>query len=133
MKVGVTQEGYLRISITCREQRELKRLMRESENPDSDSFMCDYMEQLTANSEYEWVRPEWCGDLTDAPMLGILGEETPLPEGVDQVFYNVVGHWDDTTWYTPVLYRWAWMGYMLESLIGRLADKREVILEGGKL
>lgn len=29
----------------------------------------EFFEGITANSELEWIDAEWCGDLTDAPIL----------------------------------------------------------------
>jgi hypothetical protein len=133
MKVGLTLKGALRISITCKEQRELRAIMRESENPDSDYLMHEYMEQLTCNSDYDWIDPAWTGDLTDAPMLGHFGEEKELPEGADQVYYHVTGAWDGKIWHEPVTHRWAWMGYETESFLGRLVKYREIFLEGGPM
>ena len=36
-----------------------------------DDTMYEFFEHLVCNSELEWITPEWTGDLTDAPMLGI--------------------------------------------------------------
>lgn len=33
------------------------------------------LNSLIANSDLEWIRPEECGDLTDAPILGYRDEE----------------------------------------------------------
>ncbi len=43
--------------------------------PDED-FTCieDALGHLIANSELDWIRPEECGDLTDAPILGYRNE-----------------------------------------------------------
>jgi len=40
----------------------------------SDAQLADILEPLTCNSELDWVLPEYTGDLTGAPMLGIYGE-----------------------------------------------------------
>ena len=104
-------------------------LREEEQNNDdfhSDNFMFDFMEGFIGNNEYVWIAPETCGDLTSAPMLGILSEEEPLPEGAGQngsgwvISGPNLGH--------QVTERWAWMMYQIQSLQGELAQKGKVIL-----
>lgn len=70
-----------------------------------DDVMGDVFENMIANSELDWVRPEDTGDLTDAPMLGIVGNEG---EQVEK-FYG--RNFNDQ----PILERWAFMGYQIDS------------------
>ena len=51
---------------------------------DSDDFLHELLEPLVANDEYAWL-PDGCtGDLTSAPMLGVLGDEIPGPDDTDE-------------------------------------------------
>jgi len=61
------------------------------------------MEFLIYNSELEWIDPSETGDLTDAPMLGIRGE-------------------DET-----VLERWAFMSYQIRSFCDDLLTTGEAV------
>lgn len=137
MRDKILENGDMELSITCREQRELRALKRESPDTfDSDNFMYDYLEDLTSNSELEWIRPEYIGALTSAPILGIHGEDRPLQEGEDSDLLHVVGAWEDDagvrqTWVQDVLGAWAWMSYQVESLQGELLANRKAILTKG--
>lgn len=137
MRYKILENGNMELSITCREQRELRALKRESPDTfDSDSFMYDYLEDLTCNSELEWTQAEYIGALTSAPILGIYGEARPLQEGEDSDLLHVVGAWPDDagvhqTWVEDVLEAWAWMDYAVESLQGELLANRKAILTKG--
>lgn len=76
----------------------------------TDKAMYEFFEHLVCNSELNWIAPEWTGDLTDAPMLGI-------------------AEWSDLT--PNVAERWAWMPYAVNSLLEKLRDKGEAVLIGG--
>lgn len=98
----------------------------------SDRAMQEFLEPLVCNSELNWVLPEWTGDLTDAPMLGILGQLTTTPGGM------FAGCWPDNAgktqaWHHPVLERWLFADYMLRSPLEDLRDKGEVEFIGGPL
>jgi hypothetical protein len=58
----------------------------------------DFLDPLICNSELDWIDPAECGDLTEAPMLGILDEEGNVIE------------------------RWAYMDYQVRSFLNDLAD-----------
>lgn len=103
-----------------------------NENFQSDMAMHDFLEPLVCNSELNWIRPEWTGDLTDAPMLGILGNVTTTPGGL------VAGCRPDAqgkmqTWHHPVVERWAFLDYALRSPLEDLRDKGVVEFIGGPL
>ena len=76
-----------------------------------DVTMHEFFEHLVCNSELEWITPEWTGDLTDAPMLGIC-------------------EWRDGGEH-EVIERWAWMSYAVRSLLEELRDKGVAVLVGG--
>ena len=92
------------------ERAELREL---GEEVDRDYRMFEFCEYLIANSELAWIQPEWTGDLTDAPMLGIC------------------------EWWNceepEVIERWAWMDYAVRSLLEELRDKGVAVLVGGPL
>jgi len=101
--------GKLVITIDADEQAELRELI----------------EPLVCNSELQWINPEDTGDLTDAPMLGILGEESTEntgPFGAIQC-----GFWDGKPRFQPILNRWAFMESALRSPLEDLLEKGEVV------
>ncbi len=64
----------------------------------------EILEDLLANSCLEWIQPEECGDLTDAPILGFRDEEG-----------KATGE------------RWGFMDYALRSFCEDLRYKGEAI------
>lgn len=66
----------------------------------AESTMFDVFEKLISNSELDWIRPEECGDLTDAPILGIRDR-------------------DDET----VVERWGYMDYQVKSPLNDLLNR----------
>lgn len=103
---------------------------------DTDDFMLDFFESLLANSALQWISPAQSGDLTDAPMLAILGEPIPGPEnpsdGEAQGMIHV-GRWDDKSWYEPILKRWAFMSYQVKSPQRELMERGFCTWEGDEL
>jgi hypothetical protein len=67
----------------------------------------EILESLICNSELEWIDPADTGDLTDAPMLGIRG--------------------DDET----ILERWAFMSYQVRSFCDDLLTTGEAVFING--
>lgn len=61
------------------------------------------LESLLANSELEWIAPEDCGALTDAPILGVWE-------------YNEDGH------QIKVLAAWGFMDYQVRSFLDDLIE-----------
>lgn len=55
------------------------------------TYACEaeVLEHLVCNSELDWVRPEECGDLTDAPMLGIRDDAGTVTERWGYMDYQV--------------------------------------------
>jgi len=64
----------------------------------------EILEDLLANSDLNWIQPEECGDLTDAPILGFRDEEG-----------KATGE------------RWGFMDYALRSFCEDLRDKGETV------
>lgn len=114
------EEDRLIITISRDEQRAIQRRYKEDEFFQSDATMEDFFEPLVCNSELDWVSPQFTGDLTSAPMLGIHGEEEDWNDDLPN---------SDSR---PILYRWAYMDYALRSPLEDLRLKREVIFQGGE-
>ena len=126
MTVEFDNVGNMILSVDAEERALLQTL--KDEDPDAfvtDGFMFDYFEDFIGNNEYQWTRPEYCGALTDAPMLAIYGTERALKECEDQEYLNIVGRWDNTTWVEDVEQAWAFMDYQVTS-------PQEQLLETGK-
>ena len=81
-----------------------------------DTTMYDLLGDLIANSELQWIDAGQAGygDLTDAPMLGVLEND-----GGDC-------QCDHCCMWT----RWAFMDYQVCSVQGRLADDGRVVFQG---
>lgn len=140
MKAHVDNFGRLVMTVTKREQQSLKAAHRRCESGfDSDDFMHDLLDQLVTNDEYAWL-PQGCtDDLTTAPMLGLLGEEMPGPDEIQDATSGIglvhVGCWHHEgrlrQMYRPVLKRWAFMSYQVTSPQRELAERGECVWEGG--
>ena len=96
-----------------------------------DAIMHNVFEPLICNSELEWIDPKSTGDLTSAPMLGILGK-TKNADHVPFPCLNM-GHWDGRDWACKIASRWAFMDYQVRSVLEDLRDNGEVIFVGGDL
>jgi|SRR5688572_8467707 len=114
------------------ERKELREIQECGGDCQCDVSMHDFLEPLTCNSELEWIPEGVTGDLTSAPMLGILGEPTPGAGGI------LAGRWPDSAgisqgWFQPILERWAFMDYQVRSVLEDLRDKGEAVFVGGPL
>ncbi len=81
----------------------------------TDAMMGDVFEWLLCNSELQWIDPAVCGDLTDAPILGILGEvenRKDCPRGCGAVLVGSDGIFIQAA---PVVARWGYMSYQVRS------------------
>jgi hypothetical protein len=146
MQWKIDEQGRLVITVTKKEQRSLQAVMGldevgECELPfDSDAFLSELLEPMVTNDEYVWLHGGCTDDLTDAPMLGVLGEEIPGPDNLDDAIglglYHV-GCWHHRgrlrQMYHPVLKRWAFMDYQITSPQKQLAETGECVWEGGDL
>lgn len=117
------EPGALVITADPEDLKRLKELKEEHENFVCDDVMYEVFERLVCNSELEWIDPADTGDLTDAPMLGILGE---TEKGLAVAGYKHVGFWDGYSRRCPILSRWAFMSYQVISV-------QEVLLRDGKV
>jgi hypothetical protein len=88
--------------------------------------LTDWLESLVCNSELQWVTGETSGDLTSAPMLGILGDEmrANVIKENDIKHFGLIqcGHDRNGAWFQPILERWAFMDYQVRSVLEALRD-----------
>lgn len=120
MKATFNQDrSQLTITVDEEEQNILKQA-QEEEGFDSDAYMYDLFESFIGNSEFSWIQPEICGDLTSAPMLGILGEEE---DGEPEEGYLTTG----PNRREKVEERWGFMMYALVSVQSELANHGKVM------
>lgn len=103
------------LSVSLAEQIELRAMGSEIHQ---DSTLFDFCEKLVCNSELDWVRPEWTGDLTDAPMLGV-------------VFWGDDADERSASFVPTVEERWGWTDYQVRSLLEQLRDHGTAVLVGG--
>jgi hypothetical protein len=92
------------ITVDSEDQKILRKIRDEA--PDefrSDNTLYECFEELICNSELQWVDPADTGDLTSAPMLGVLDESEEIVE------------------------RWAFMDYQVRSPLEDLADSGRVV------
>ncbi len=121
--------GFMRVSVSPELREELRKSKEDSESGfGSDQFEHEVMADAFCNSDYDWIRPEECGDLTDAPMFGLRGSEIPVPTGLDRHQRNklhITGYNSETDFGTfqPVIKRWAFMDYALWSFCELFVDK----------
>jgi hypothetical protein len=105
------------------EDRQELRTMRDS---DPDWGCCtmetEVCEHLLANSELHWLSAADTGDLTDAPILGILGsfDEEKTREQVGPHGAVHIGGDEGGAWYAPILERWGYEPYQVRSFLDDL-------------
>ena len=120
-------DDRLTVTADADDRAELAQL--KADDPDgfgSDEYMFDFFEGLMANSELDWIDPFDTGDLTDAPILGILGSDREFSSGP---FGSVPsGFWNNHNWYRPILRRWGFMDYAVRSMLDDLLDRGEAVL-----
>lgn len=106
----------------------------EPDHFDTDDVMYDWFEPIVCNSDLTWCHPAHTGDLTDAPMLCMLGEQV---EGYDQrpIFLPGGMHIDSQgSGYIdghPIVKRWAFMAYAIATPQRQLLETLECRWEGG--
>jgi hypothetical protein len=127
MKHTILENGDLRIDITPCEQIELNAMMKTVDNPNTDEFMYDLLEPLICNSELQWIRPEEIGALTDAPILGIRGQERLAKDGERLIDKQVTAQSFGKTFVEDVEKAWAFMDYQIRSVQQDLAENGYVI------
>jgi len=96
------------IEVTEQEQKELREL--STFQIASNQALWDFLEPLVCNSELDWIQPEQCGDLTDAPILGI---QKALPRGLGKRY--------------SVSERWGYEPYQVRSPLEDLRDNGRAV------
>lgn len=127
MKYEISPDrSQLIISIDDDEQKVLSNM----DELDSDNAMYDFLDSLIANSELSWLRAEDTGDLTDAPILGILGEETVAGEGFTGPHgFVLTGGNGGETCACPILERWGFSKYQIVSVLEELKRHKKVVFQ----
>jgi len=123
----ISEDGSTLTIIADDEEREKLRQMR-GEDPDkfgTTESLTEAIESLLCNSDLNWIDPMDTGDLTDAPMFGILGEETT--EGKGPFGSVLVGSYGEkgkppVPWYQPIIGRWAYMDYQIKNPLEELIE-----------
>jgi hypothetical protein len=143
MNWQIDEDGKLVITITKKEQRHLNALQRRDEegrcNPafNSDDFLYDLLMPMFTDDSFTWLPEGTTGDMTSAPIIGVLGDEMPGPP-TDKAecsgLYHC-GRWEVDgelrEIYQPVLSRWAFMDYALSSPQQELAETGRCEWDGG--
>lgn len=126
-------ENRLTLEADESERAELRETL--AERPDyfgTNGHEYEFCEGITANSELEWIDAEWCGDLTDAAILGITGSED-IPESKTKGFtephygWRNVGRWDGENQFAPILQRWGYEPYQVRSFLTDLMDTGKAV------
>ena len=102
MRFEETDGGNLVVYV---DKSERKNLRLHGDIIQTDNFMHEWFDNFLHEVEWDWIRPEENGDLTDAPILGIPGE----PDR-----------------------RYGFMGYCFASVLEELRDKGHCIFLGPK-
>jgi hypothetical protein len=134
------------ITLTKTEQRRLQAYMRRDRKGDleapepafeSDDFLYDLIQVMFTDDCFAWLPEGTTGDMTSAPILGILGDEMagpPKDESQCSGLYHC-GRWEVDgelrEMYQPVLQRWAFMDYALTSPQRQLAETGRCEWQGG--
>lgn len=131
MKHEILPNGCLKITCSDEDRANLRELLDER-RPGRD-IEAEALENLLANSELMWVDPADTGDLTSAPMLGILGEDgvKDITLFVENFGLFYLGSDGFNTHVAPIIARWAWMHYAVRSFVEELIEKGECVWEGG--
>lgn len=130
MKYTISPDRKI-LTLTCTPEEQAT--LREMEQEDLFTLEAEseFLEELLANSELDRIDPCETGDLTDAPLLGILDSKT-FPEDrryldrPDAIGWHHVGHWGEKDQWQPILERWGYMDYQAQSFLEELRDRGTV-------
>lgn len=119
-----TDRKRLTILANAEDRERIKLVIETGENEQGVTCdLSDILEPIVCNSELEWISEGATGDLTSAPMLGILGEVRPYfhrDKGLPHVYAgpNLI---------QEIVERWAFMDYQVRSVLEDLRDKGEAV------
>jgi len=126
------EDNRLILSVDATEQAVLREI--HDDNPDEfdrDHVMHDILENLVTNDSFYWIDAGSTGDLTDAPMLALLGDEERGEYAECSGLWHC-GCYAGQAIYQPVLYRWAFMDYALSTPQRELMETGRAIWDGGR-
>lgn len=137
-------ESTLVLTVNKREQRWLQAAQRRDERGecrprfDTDDFLYDMLGPMFTDDCFTWLPEGTTGDMTAAPILGVLGSEIPGPptdKALCSGLYHC-GRWEVEgelrEMYQPCLQRWAYMDYALSSPQRELAETGRCEWQGGE-
>lgn len=133
---------YGLLVMTCdeEERQALQTAHDEDEDRfDTDDFMVDLFEPMVCNDCFSWLPEGVTGDLTSAPMLGVLGCEERAKRRCGRDWRRLCGSglypcgFDGRQQIVqPVLYRYAFMDYALRSPQRDLLEEGRAVWTGGE-
>lgn len=120
--------AQLRLTADPEERELLRQLATDLEGEPLSRLESEAMEYLLCNSELCWVDPADTGDLTDAPIIGILGsDEARTREQKGPFGAQMCGGDEGGDWYVPIIARWGFMSYALRSFVSDLIENGEAV------
>ena len=117
--------GTLTLAADDAARAEILELVEEEMDRGWQWLEVEALEILIANSELQWLEPSDTGGLTDAPILGVIGEETREKTGPFGVI--CVGGDEKGPIFSPILERWGFMQYETRSFLEDLMETGEAV------
>ena len=120
--------GTLILTADEETRKEIRELVEDEREKGWQWLEVEALDWLTSNSELQWVTALDTGDMTDAPMLGIVAsedEETRENRGPFGAVY--VGRDKKGPIYAPILERWGFMDYAVRSFLEDLMNAGEAV------
>jgi hypothetical protein len=123
------QDGKLVFTVDQEDRKLLAQFKQEAgDNWESDGVMYDIFEPVICNSELDWLSSTDTGDLTEAPLLGVLA---PRPVRERQGACVFTGFDPVGPLYYPIVGRWAFMDYERMSPQEKLLRDGVCVFTGG--
>ena len=117
--------GTLTLAADDAARAEIRELVEEEMDRGWQWLEVEALEILIANSELQWLEPSDTGGLTDAPILGVIGEETREKTGPFGAVH--VGGDEKGPIFSPILERWGYMDYAVRSFLEDLAETGKAV------
>ena len=120
--------AQLVILADAQDREDIREILEDHPDRGCDWQEAEALDSLTSNSELQWISPSATGDLTDAPMLGIVGGDNDVSREPSGPHGSIQGGADkEGEFFYPILERWAFMDYQLRTFLEDLTDKGEAI------
>jgi len=88
----------------------------------------EMLETMLANSELQWIDPADTGDLTDCPILGIVGGDDETTRQALGPYGAIHGGADESgPFFYPILERWGYTPYALRTFLEDLLEDGEAV------